>query len=276
MTSSRESASIRHTSGVDCSWSCRSRCDWHFRAPAPGWPSPSGWPNPASEDPNPSFQPKKSRAFWARDDYELAMFSRPRHAPWQQISRRQRCKRGLVGEAVRAQVCERRGLACEPVEQRYVLRVIGSTVHGNREDRVGGQNFDRVARLEVVLAETASQEGIDGLIPRRLVVHERVVVGLRHFMRQRRNVLKSEGEELGRKPTGEVQHIAVLPYPVLAVAGFEVVGVKSQNAAVIKVAFIQEDVVEREGGNVLGGDVVRQLGGADRGAVVNRRGRREE
>ena len=112
-----------------------------------------------------------------------------------------------------------------------VLRVKGPAAHGDPGHRIAAQDLDRVAGLEIVLAKPNPKKGSTDFLPRRLVVDERVVERLRHFMAERGHVLESEGEESVRQPTGVVQHIAVFLDAVLAIAGLEVIGVESEDAA---------------------------------------------
>src|SRR6476660_664132 len=89
-------------------------------------------------------------------------------------------------------------------------------------------------------------------------------------------VLEAECKEPVRKPAGVVQHKAMLVDPMLAIGRLEVIGVKSQNAAVIYVALVEIDIIEGKGRNVFGCDVACQLSRADGSGVVHRDSLREE
>src|SRR5580704_615722 len=96
-----------------------------------------------------------------------------------------------------------------------------------------GESLDYVAGLEIVLTVPVRSQP-----PRCNIVHtvagnERIVVGFRNFVAQRRDVLKSATEQPGSDPARVIHDIAMFHVAVSGSARLEIIAMKSENAAVV-------------------------------------------
>src|SRR5262249_3150629 len=125
--------------------------------------------------------------------------------------------------------------------------MIGPAIHLDGKDGIGGQYFDNVASLQVVLAEAEAEKWIRREPPRRLVADGRIGERLGDLLAGGGDVLEAAAEDPARDEARVAHDEAALAIAVLRVAGLEVVGVEAKHAAVAHVtAFEQKDVVEEK------------------------------
>jgi len=134
-----------------------------------------------------------------------------------------------------------------------------SGLHGRGVDGIASEHLNHVTDLEVVLANTGTEEGIDIEPPGRLVIDERIVEDFGHFVAERGDVFEAEEEESVGDPARIVHHIAVLPVSVCMIPGLEVVGVKAEDAAGVDIARVEIDVVKQECGDIARCDIAGEF-----------------
>ena len=113
--------------------------------------------------------------------------------------------------------------------------MVGHAVH---LDRIGGvgQTFDDVAHFQVILAIAVWREPPGGQVVLIIADHKRIVEGFCDLMTKTGDVDKGIAEESGTDPCGVGDYIATLAISIALIARFNVVAVKSEDAAIIRIS----------------------------------------
>src|SRR5438046_9530476 len=126
------------------------------------------------------------------------------------------------------------------------------------------QAFNHIAYLKVILAISIHREP-----PRRdsvysIAADERIVQTFDNFVAQSSNIFKPGSKETGADPACVIQHVALLAKSIPGVTGLEIVGVKTEYAAVVRVPVQIEISVRKEKcGDRLRRNFSGMFGGAD-------------
>src|SRR5260370_9888012 len=137
-------------------------------------------------------------------------------------------KRAFIGEAECAVDCIRGCSHLKPLQQRYVLGVIGEhlvTFPEKDGHHCVGKHFDRIALLEIVLTKMRVGRLVRELPARRCIVEERIGKGFGRLVRESGYVLEPAAEDSGGDPARILGDPARLGYRTR----LEEEGVETQN-----------------------------------------------
>ena len=153
--------------------------------------------------------------------------------------------------------------------------MIGETVNRDWKSWIV-EVLDHVADFEEILALAGWIQPERHDVVDTVETDEGIVEGLGNLVAVGGDILESTAEEAGANPTGVIHDVKPEFVVIGGVAGFKVEAVKAENAALVGIVVLVEiGVGKHEGGDVFGGDVARDFGGADDGSVI-RSGRGEE
>src|SRR5262249_10252130 len=157
----------------------------------------------------------------------------------------------LVGITVGTVQRARWDFKLEPLQQSFVLRMIGKAVEHNRE-RLVGQSLDHVAIFQVILAIAVRREPPRSDVMDSITGNEWIIEDLRYLVAESDDIQSVRAAKNTRAdPTGVIEDEESQQVVVAGVARLKVEGVETDNAAVACISNEQEGVGEQEGGDVL-------------------------
>ena len=128
------------------------------------------------------------------------------------------------------------------------------------------QAFNNVPDLEIVLTVSVLREPPRSYSVHSIAAHEWIIQAFGDFVAERSYIFETRTEQPGADPTGKIEYVSLLAKPVRGIAGFKVVSMKSEHAALVGIVTeIEKRIGEQERGDIFGCDLASMLGRAYRG-----------